>query len=176
MASFRSILDSIEPRYHEKAKSFAAANPLKVIELWRSPAVYDSGPELMFLYDLDGYSYYLRAIDPPWPVMTRAQAIEKGLIKYWTGRPCKNGHVARRYVKGGACQHCVSSYQKDRSKLGLTKLTFNVPDTHKRLVETNVEKILATQPGQTGLVVHTAPEHVDAIISYAGMLNAHHNA
>lgn len=34
-------------------------------------------------------------------------AAEAGSIYYFTGKPCKNGHVAKRRTKGGACIICA---------------------------------------------------------------------
>ena len=39
--------------------------------------------------------------------MTRQEAINAGLKKYNTGEPCKNGHLADRYVQSGGCQECI---------------------------------------------------------------------
>jgi 5-methylcytosine-specific restriction endonuclease McrA len=33
-----------------------------------------------------------------------------GAAKYFTGRPCKLGHVAERYASTGQCVNCISSY------------------------------------------------------------------
>lgn len=38
--------------------------------------------------------------------LTREQAVERGLLRFFTGDPCKNGHVAERYVKKGICIQC----------------------------------------------------------------------
>lgn len=38
-------------------------------------------------------------------VMTRAEARAQGLKKYFTGKPCKRGHIAERYVEG-MCVPC----------------------------------------------------------------------
>lgn len=175
MALFRKILDSVGPEHEKRAKDFAAANPNKVIELFHSAAVYDSRPDMLYLYDLGGYCYYLRAVEPPWPAMTRAEALSKGLVKYWTGNPCKNGHVAQRYVKGGACEHCVRGYQRDRNRTGLSKLTLNVPDTHRALVEHNAQAAIRCQSDNTVIAIETSPDHAEAIKAYAEMLNAHNN-
>lgn len=42
-------------------------------------------------------------------IITRKEAFLKGLGKYFTGSPCRNGHVAERYTKSGTCQECISS-------------------------------------------------------------------
>jgi 5-methylcytosine-specific restriction endonuclease McrA len=39
-------------------------------------------------------------------LITRAEAIAQGLKRYMTGKPCKNGHVAERFVKDRACMAC----------------------------------------------------------------------
>lgn len=39
--------------------------------------------------------------------MTRAQAIDAGLSKYYTGIPCINGHDSYRYTSSSACYGCV---------------------------------------------------------------------
>lgn len=39
-------------------------------------------------------------------IVTRQQALKDGLPKYFTGKPCKHGHVAQRYLKGD-CTQCA---------------------------------------------------------------------
>ena len=53
--------------------------------------------------------------------ISRKEAIQKGLSKYYTGRPCKRGHIAERYT-AGACVVCVSErkaelYQQRREEV-----------------------------------------------------------
>lgn len=40
-------------------------------------------------------------------IITRAQARHNGLGKYFTGVPCRNGHVAERYTQSGSCEDCI---------------------------------------------------------------------
>lgn len=42
------------------------------------------------------------------PVITRDDAYAKGLPRFYTGRPCKRGHLAERFVVNGACTSCVN--------------------------------------------------------------------
>lgn len=42
------------------------------------------------------------------PLVSRREARENGLIRYFTGQPCKKGHVAPRLVKGSCCLVCAS--------------------------------------------------------------------
>lgn len=38
---------------------------------------------------------------------TRAEAIEGGSTRYFTGQACKRGHKAERFTINGACVECV---------------------------------------------------------------------
>lgn len=54
-------------------------------------------------------------------VITRAQAKALGLSRYFTGKPCKHGHVAERYVVNLHCVDCASIrmakyYESDRER------------------------------------------------------------
>lgn len=39
----------------------------------------------------------------------RQNAKAKGLRKYFTGKPCKNGHVAERNTSNGTCCECFNA-------------------------------------------------------------------
>lgn len=39
-------------------------------------------------------------------LITKNEAIKKGYIFYFTGKPCKHGHLSERLVKGGSCREC----------------------------------------------------------------------
>ena len=41
-------------------------------------------------------------------IVTRSEALAANLNKYFTGSPCKNGHIDLRYTKSGACQSCIA--------------------------------------------------------------------
>lgn len=40
-------------------------------------------------------------------IITRAAAAKSGLNKYYTGKSCRNGHKAERYVLNGTCVQCA---------------------------------------------------------------------
>jgi hypothetical protein len=42
---------------------------------------------------------------------SRTDAILAGENKYFTGKPCKNGHIAHRYVQSGSCELCIRGAQ-----------------------------------------------------------------
>jgi hypothetical protein len=49
--------------------------------------------------------------------ISQKEAKALGLRFYFTGKPCKHGHVSERYVAGGHCCECIRlKGQKDRPK------------------------------------------------------------
>ena len=51
----------------------------------------------------------------PWAYkpQERAAAKASGEAMYFTGRPCKNGHVVLRFTSNGSCHECSLDYQKN---------------------------------------------------------------
>ncbi len=45
-------------------------------------------------------------------VITRAEALKLGLKNYYTGEPCKHGHISERNVTGGYCIECKAITKK----------------------------------------------------------------
>lgn len=43
------------------------------------------------------------------PFISHRQANEQGLRHYFTGKPCRRGHVAIRFANGGGCSECVAA-------------------------------------------------------------------
>lgn len=54
-------------------------------------------------------------------IISRKEAKEKGLTKYFTGKPCKHGHVCHRWTSGGACAECLKQIQKRPNHKDLCK-------------------------------------------------------
>ena len=46
-------------------------------------------------------------------IVSKKTAKSKGLTYYFTGVPCKYGHISVRYTAGGACKACRSTFWKD---------------------------------------------------------------
>ena len=46
-------------------------------------------------------------------IITRQQAVENGLSRYYTGKPCKRGHYAERHL-GGQCVECKREYESTK--------------------------------------------------------------
>ena len=47
-------------------------------------------------------------------VITRQEAIAQGLRHFYTGEPCKRGHMSERYTVNGACAQCTKESTKRR--------------------------------------------------------------
>ena len=45
-------------------------------------------------------------------IISRAEAIKQGLKRYFTGKPCKCGHVAERQVLNATCVDCQRAANK----------------------------------------------------------------
>ena len=46
----------------------------------------------------------------------RAEARARGLIRYFTGKPCGRGHVAERAVSNSLCRDCARKWDRERYK------------------------------------------------------------
>lgn len=53
--------------------------------------------------------------------MTRREALNARKQKYFTGTPCKRGHLTYRYVTTGACGGCSAVYAKNYRKKFINK-------------------------------------------------------
>lgn len=55
-------------------------------------------------------------------VILRKEAVEKGLKTYYTGKPCKRGHLSDRFTNSGRCRDCniltTQSWRKSSDKGG----------------------------------------------------------
>lgn len=49
----------------------------------------------------------------------RHDAASAGRTRYFTGEPCRNGHIAERFVSSGGCIECVAG--ANRSVRGLMR-------------------------------------------------------
>lgn len=46
-------------------------------------------------------------------IISRQDAIKQGLITYFTGKPCKHGHIEKRSTKTGVCRGCNKEASKN---------------------------------------------------------------
>jgi 5-methylcytosine-specific restriction endonuclease McrA len=67
--------------------------------------------------------------------MAREDARAKGLEFYFTGKPCKHGHIGLRYVSSGVCLECRTQYNRNYYETN--------PEYWRTWVQNNPEKVLA---------------------------------
>lgn len=96
--------------------------------------------------------------------ITRAQARAQGRKRFFTGEPCRKGHIAQRYVTTGNCLACLAAanenWRTDQSRelTGARRKLFQVrahPDDHAALFA--LAQALALDRG----VVLAAPASVE---------------
>ena len=49
-------------------------------------------------------------------IIRRMEALEKNLPTYFTGKPCKNGHLAERRTSGGNCAVCHNEWHEAKKQ------------------------------------------------------------
>ncbi len=54
-------------------------------------------------------------------IISRKEALAKGLTKYYTGQPCKRGHVVFRWVADFACSECAKVNKQKNSKKSMAR-------------------------------------------------------
>lgn len=67
-------------------------------------------------------------------IIKRKEAKLLNLLYYFTGKPCKNGHIDKRPTSSGTCYSCVKDFAKsDKYKLKNkeTKAKWNLSNKHK---------------------------------------------
>jgi uncharacterized protein (DUF924 family) len=70
-------------------------------------------------------------------IITRKEAQEKGLPRYFTGKPCKHGHVCERLVSQKVCIECKQKFDKGYYVKNKERLLKKV----KHYAEANKDKI-----------------------------------
>lgn len=68
-------------------------------------------------------------------IITRKEALERGLKRYFTGKPCANGHVCER-VYVGECVECIRAKEARRVR--------SRSDEHRARVRNKYRKMAAS--------------------------------
>lgn len=74
-------------------------------------------------------------------IISRKNAKEHGLIKYFTGKPCKNGHVDERYVSGFACITCLNERNAHPMKVAMRIAWFAKNKNNKKTYDAEYKKL-----------------------------------
>lgn len=74
--------------------------------------------------------------------ISKEQAKKEGLKCYFTGKPCKNDHVAQRYTNTGKCVLCVSNENKRSTEKGVSRRYYEShKEQRKQYARENIEKV-----------------------------------
>jgi hypothetical protein len=76
-------------------------------------------------------------------IISRKNAKKLGLKKYFTGKPCKNGHTSERYTITGICTECQKEKNKNADKSKIIRKNHDQTYYEKnkqRISERNKEK------------------------------------
>ncbi len=56
----------------------------------------------------------------------RQKAVENNEITYFTGKPCKRGHLSVRFTNNSQCKECLQEYAKEHQTRLHLKKRFNL--------------------------------------------------
>lgn len=76
-------------------------------------------------------------------IITRQEAIKKGFIRYFTGNPCKYGHVSERNTKQAYCIECHDINNKNYKRKDYCE-EFRIKNQKKIKVKTKVARAIRT--------------------------------
>ena len=68
-------------------------------------------------------------------IISRAQAKADGLTHYFTGKPCKNGHLEKRLTKNGTCMVCNAQAQARYKSTRTELMAKNFKDWREKNLE-----------------------------------------
>lgn len=92
-------------------------------------------------------------------IITRLDAAERGLKRYFSGKPCTNGHESPRFVSNGMCIACLKDHQQKYRTIanlktaGLTRITLDIhPDDEKYIRDTVEALRIARQMDAAALI------------------------
>lgn len=78
-------------------------------------------------------------------IISRKNARKKSLTKFFTGLPCSEGHVARRYVASGNCEVCAAWYNRKANVKNRVRLQFAVHEGDVEAVQALVAALAMTR-------------------------------
>jgi hypothetical protein len=74
-------------------------------------------------------------------IITRTEAMALGLIRYFTSKPCKRGHIAERYVLRSKCIEC----NRERARVRYAANSEKINEQNRAYYAANWEKITKQQ-------------------------------
>lgn len=74
-------------------------------------------------------------------ISSRSEAMASGFLQYFTGKPCKHGHLEPRITSNGTCLECARGHAKKHAKKYPSKIKARVAKYRKE----NREDVLASK-------------------------------
>ena len=94
-------------------------------------------------------------------IISRNQAFAEGKTRFYTGRPCKNGHDCERYTSMGGCVNCINGKNKTwvvPKLLRGSAIPVTNPRAHQMLIEIPFGATPEQIVGWTRYVQHTCAQ------------------
>lgn len=90
-------------------------------------------------------------------IISRKEAMEKGLSKYFTGKPCKHGHMSEKITKSAQCVACFKywyekSYQKPEYRKKAKERAVKNYERNKEIVKNRVKLWCKNNPEKRRLI------------------------
>lgn len=73
----------------------------------------------------------------------RQKAVENNEITYFTGKPCKRGHLSVRFTNNSQCKECLQEYAKEHQTRLHLKKRFNLTQFEYDLILENQNGVCA---------------------------------
>ena len=73
-------------------------------------------------------------------LISREDARAQGLKQYFTGEPCKHGHIAPRFVSTGGCKECLAQVPRATKFKGHGRVTLTIPAALEKYIQLVVRK------------------------------------
>lgn len=93
-------------------------------------------------------------------IITRKEAKQKGLKRYFTDKPCKYGHIAEKWVTGSTCLECAQSYYQNNKDRIKTKAAKYYEENKGQILQRNSVYWKKNQSEQLAKRKHKAAEWV----------------
>lgn len=65
----------------------------------------------------------------------RAEAIKNNQTLYFTGKPCKYGHIAHRFTNNGTCKECFKVIAKKSYHKYYNERNFDISDAERQAID-----------------------------------------
>ncbi len=73
----------------------------------------------------------------------RQKAVENNEVTYFTGKPCKRGHISVRFTNNSQCKACLQEYAKEHQTRLHLKKNFNLTEGEYNLILENQNGVCA---------------------------------